>query len=58
MEWKYEFNKVHTNSNIPNDFAVQVVSSPRIQDEFIQVKLYTNRDTHAIHVCLLTFIIY
>ena len=50
MEWKYEFNKVHTNSNNPNNFGVQVVSSPRIQDEFIQVKLYTNRNTHAIHV--------
>ena len=50
MQWNYEFEKVIPVSSPQNNFVVQVISSPKVQDEFIQVKFFTNKNSHSIQV--------
>ena len=50
MHWNYQFEKVIPSQNNKNNFVVQVISSPRVQDEYIQVKFYTNKHSHSIQV--------
>ena len=52
MRWSYDLHKVQFPLN-PRKYVVQVVSSPqdeRQSDNDLQVKFYTNFDSHSIHV--------
>ena len=49
MTWNYEVHKVQLQPN-PRKYVVQVVSSPPSENENIQVKFYTNFNSHSIHV--------
>ena len=56
MTWNYDLHKVQFPLN-PRKYVVQVVSSPRsTHDESsldnLQVKFYTNFNSHSIHVSL------
>ena len=53
MAWNYDLHKVQYPLN-PRKYVVQVVSSPTTLDESqtdnLQVKFYTNFNSHSIHV--------
>ena len=57
MLWRYEVDKVMPNANSPRQYVVQVVSSPRVQDEYIHVKFFTNTHSPWINVSYYIFIL-
>ena len=48
MLWNYDIDKVQ-----PNNYAIQVVSSPRAMDESIRVKFFTNFQSHSVYVSVI-----
>jgi hypothetical protein len=49
MEWTYVLQKVRLVEK-PKNYVVQVVSHPRLEDDYVQVKFFTNLDSHSTHV--------
>ena len=56
MLWHYEFDKIYQPLETYDNYVVQFTSSPKMQHESIQVKFYTNKDSHSFHVSLNIFI--
>ena len=48
MLWHYEVVKLSLDQ--PHKFVVQVVSWPRKEDELMQIRFYTNADSHFVHI--------
>ena len=49
MNWTYSLERLPSSNNI-NQHTVQVVSGPRVRDEDIVVRFWTNLETHAVEV--------